>query len=906
MKNKIIAGIITICLTASSFSGLVQAQAPEAEHDKKPQLRISKENSSEEEAYAEPGGYHQVPFDMPLVDDDGGGLRTYRGAIPSKYDNRAKLPAVRNQTPYQTCWAFAAMAAAESSLIFQNKKVNGATVGKGIDLSEYQLARFHYNNVDDPLKNTTGDKTIGMYYGRDIRGMEYLELGGNNMFATWTMAGWKAGAYESAAPYSNIKATAGVLKSSLANQNKVHMQNAYWISIEQPNLIKQMIMEYGAVASGYSEGALAYNKNTNAYFSGTMAEDYDSQFGGHAIAIVGWDDNYSRNNFNEGCRPKKNGAWLIRNSWGTMREKDGYFWMSYEEPTMDDMAMVFDFEDADNYDYNYQYDGSCGIGMLDNLQYNSIANVYEVKGADMQLLEAVSIGLASTDISYSLQIYMDPQEGDPRSGTPMLSTPQKGKETFVGYHTIRLKEPVELKKGHSFSVVFTFSSPADVFVESTYQNGGWIRFVADTEEGQSFVIDPDGYVEDLDMYYGDSCCARIKAFTRAVTKKVTKASPGKSGNYTYYVDGQKLRSGTISAPSKIKLSYTQSHATGSVNRPTVKGVYDKSGKLIPSSNYSVTYSNKNSKLPGTYNVTVKFKGSLYTGSLKSSYKLMVYPAEKLKAASTRNTIKVSWARNSKADGYYVYAAATKSGAYRKIATIRSNSTTSYTYKKLQGAKNYFFKIKSYKKIGSKTYTSAYSDILYGATKPGNIKNLRMKGQTTTTVKLSWNKVSGSSGYQVYRYDASSKKWKKVATLNYKTLSYTDQKLKSGTTQKYKVRAYRKNGSYAAYGAFSDVITASTKPDQVTSFKAVAKGKETIKLSWQKVRGASGYQIYIYDKKRNKYVKAATVSKGSIESKTFGSLKKNTTYQYKVRAYRKIGKTMYYGTYSDVRSVRTKK
>lgn len=915
IKQKICAAMLAMSLLLTYSSETVCAAIAASDE---PAVRTVEAPSQTEGTFTS-DGYHQVPFDMPIADPEPG-LRSYRTSLPARYDNRSRLPAPRDQRPYQTCWAFAAMAAAESGMIFQGKKIAGSTVNQTIDLSEYQLARFQYYHVDDPLHNTTGDRTVGMRYGREVQGKEYLDIGGNNLFATWSMAGWRAGALEASAPYSQLDATGGVLDERLAYQDQAHMQHAYWVSIHQPNLVKQLIMEYGTVATGYLDSYLGLNSATNAYYSGNMSNQGATKysFGGHAVAIVGWDDNYSRNNFNETCRPKNNGAWLIRNSWGNSQEQ-GYFWMSYEEITMDDVAMVLLFEDADNYDYNYQYDGSSGIAVLkdyqskgivgQNLRGNSVANVFEVKGAQYQFLEAVSIGLASANTSYSLQIYLDPKEGNPASGTPLLASPQKGTETYVGYHTIPLNQPVMLEAGHKFSVVFTFENDADVFVEASYVNGGnlstaWVRFEAQTQLGQSYYLTSDQRIYDLHSWL--SCCARIKAFTNTLTGKVTKAKPGKNGSDTYYKGSQAVASVPIPAPSKLTLSYTEAPVTGSVAKPTVKGVYDSSGKKIDPANYTVSYSNKNSKLPGTYSVTVKFKGSRYSGSLTQKYKLLVYSAKKLKASATTSSIRISWAKNSKASGYYLYAATSKNGTYKKIATIKSNKTTSYTYKNLKPAKNYYFKVKSYQKIGSKTYTSACSDLLYGATKPERVQSLKSTAQSASTIRLSWKRVSGASGYQIYRYDASAKKWKKIAVLGSNIVQFTDKKLKSGTTQKYKVRAYRKNGSSVSYGSYSGVVTIGTKPSQVLSFKAVVQGKSAVKLSWQRVSGASGYQIYVYDRSRKKYVKVATVSKGSTVSKKLSSLKKGTTYQYKVRAYRKIGKAVLYGKFSAVRKVKTLK
>ena len=70
--------------------------------------------------------------------------------------------------------------------------------------------------------------------------------------------------------------------------------------------------------------------------------------------IVGWDDNYSRDNFATTTKPSNNGAWLIRNSWGDYFD---YFWMSYETYSLADTVWVFDMSAEDGLDNNYQLDG---------------------------------------------------------------------------------------------------------------------------------------------------------------------------------------------------------------------------------------------------------------------------------------------------------------------------------------------------------------------------------------------------------------------------------------------------------------------------------------------------------------------------------------------------------------------
>ncbi|MFR7752624.1 MAG: hypothetical protein ACLU26_04650 [Agathobacter rectalis] len=84
---------------------------------------------------------------------------------------------------------------------------------------------------------------------------------------------------------------------------------------------------------------------------------------GHAIMIVGWDDNFSKDNFKYGNKPAHDGAWLVRNSWGDYKD---YFWMSYDTVSLMDTAWAFDFTGTDNYDNNYQLDGGIGTFKVSN------------------------------------------------------------------------------------------------------------------------------------------------------------------------------------------------------------------------------------------------------------------------------------------------------------------------------------------------------------------------------------------------------------------------------------------------------------------------------------------------------------------------------------------------------------
>ncbi|MCM1393188.1 MAG: fibronectin type III domain-containing protein, partial [Ruminococcus sp.] len=182
--------------------------------------------------------------------------------------------------------------------------------------------------------------------------------------------------------------------------------------------------------------------------------------------------------------------------------------------------------------------------------------------------------------------------------------------------------------------------------------------------------------------------------------------------------------------------------------------------------------------------------------------------------------------------------------------------------------------------------------------PANVKNLKAT-QTTTSVKLTWSKASGATGYRVFKYDG--KKWVKIADT--KNTNYTISKLKAGTSYKYAVKAYTTVSKTTYWSSAYTQLSTATKPATPT-LKATAGTKQAT-LSWNKISGATGYEIYMSTKKDSVYKKVTTIKKNGTVKYTKKSLKKGTTYYFKVRAYKTVdGKTIY-GAYSGVKSVKAK-
>lgn len=229
---------------------------------------------------------------------------------------------------------------------------------------------------------------------------------------------------------------------------------------ENASDVKKAIKKYGAVGIMYSHNDNGYHYINNSY------NDKTNNRAGHAVMVVGWDDNYSKDNFRDGVKPEKDGAWLIRNSWGDgtgSYYNQSYFWMSYETFSLSDTAWVFDFSANDGYDNNYQVDG--GLKVAHQSGYRKLANVFTTQtkqGVSSEDLKAVSLSITSkTNVNYTIEIYTDLKDKTkPTSGTKQETATTTGQTTYAGVYTIPLKAAVNLKPGTSYSVVVTTDTPA--------------------------------------------------------------------------------------------------------------------------------------------------------------------------------------------------------------------------------------------------------------------------------------------------------------------------------------------------------------------------------------------------------------------------------------------------------------
>ncbi|MGN0483660.1 MAG: fibronectin type III domain-containing protein [Lachnospiraceae bacterium] len=176
--------------------------------------------------------------------------------------------------------------------------------------------------------------------------------------------------------------------------------------------------------------------------------------------------------------------------------------------------------------------------------------------------------------------------------------------------------------------------------------------------------------------------------------------------------------------------------------------------------------------------------------------------------------------------------------------------------------------------------------------------LKVADKKTSKLKLTWTKVNKASGYEIFN---SSNKLVKRVTGNSVTISG----LKSATTYRYKVRAYVKADGKMSHGAFSSLVTATTRP-ATPSVTLKSKKTKQMTISWKKLSGVTGYEIYrSTSSKSSSYKKIKTITKASTVSYTNTKLAAKKKYYYKVRAYKTVSGTKIYGSYSKAKAAKTK-
>ena len=379
---------------------------------------------------------------------------------------------VKDQGNMGACWAFAATGALESAFLKET--------GILLDLSEnnIQNSALRYSEIGSDILYEGAYSTTGM-----------------GLFLSWLgIISVEDDTYDEL----------GKISLSQFTKDSYHIQDTVIIPPRQNALdnekLKQALIDYGGLTV-HVYGAQA---NSNYYNKDTHAQYYDGRTGDHFVTLVGWDDNYSKDNFLK--KPEGDGAWICKNSWGSDWGEDGYFYVSYYDTSlaMFTSSVGYILNNTESYVRAYQYD----IGRIDFIYYksndgNDLRYVNTYTAVNDELISAVGTYFETPGEKYTVTIYVD--------GKAVYS--QSGSSTHGGFETIKLNDKLAVNYGQEFS--------AEI---KTKQMPKMSQSRLHFEKGNSIVYYSDNSSQDLIL---KDWTASIKVYT------VTNENPTKTKSQYY-------------------------------------------------------------------------------------------------------------------------------------------------------------------------------------------------------------------------------------------------------------------------------------------------------------------------------------------------------------------------------------
>jgi C1A family cysteine protease/putative cell wall-binding protein len=497
---------------------------------------------------------------------------------------------VKDQEPYGTCWTFSTVASVESNILKNGYEEDP-------DLSELQYGWYVFDKNAATQPAGCEKDTVSL-----MKGQAYGEVGGNAYPTMISLMERRGLTSEGIAPYVGVNSP-GYDDSVMAySSNSYVLSDTDVVSSADIAGAKDLLVTKGALMTqvayyngGKNDDGKDYYQDGNDALYNPNGSDSN-----HGVTIIGWDDNYSRTNFNQGQQPKNDGAWIVKNSWGNYGNHNGYFYLSYEDTTPYRECFSYQVIPASEASDNvYQYDGagtldcegSCGsFGSMES-------NVFT---ADKdEILDAVQCFFADRMTRYKVSVYTD-VEDVPTSGNLVSSSVTEGVQLYPGYHTISLSSPVDLKAGMKFAVVIqilTTDEPDDqaiFFHEAQMTNYPGVFSEVHAEPGQSYFSEDGKNWEDL-ASYGNLF---VKALTEDDTTKIVTEEPvsgnvGDRSGISFLTTG--LGTASWSSTGNLPDGLTLDEKTG-----MLLGTYEKAGTYT----FTVRAENDSGSDERTYTISV--------------------------------------------------------------------------------------------------------------------------------------------------------------------------------------------------------------------------------------------------------------------------------------------------------------
>lgn len=365
-------------------------------------------------------GYVPPPLDLSHLDRGPAGLKTME-QLPSAFDWRdfGKVSPVKHQDGCGTCWDFGTTSVLESAVLMDE--------GVEYDFSEQSVAMcvdpswiYYYDGEEDPCM-----------------------AGGWSWLASESFIR-KGAVLESCAPYEPWNMECAGSCPGCDTCPPVKRVNGYrFVTGDQgaTELIKQAVYDHGptTMAFFWSNDHVYSETHGTVYEYAACPEEVG--YANHLVSIVGWDDDVPH------YETPGQGAWLVKNSWGTDWGNDGYFWLAYDSSCMTEIAYLT-YEDYDAGVELLYWDEAGfvhGAGYGDTSAW--MTNVFTSQ-RDATLTH-VDFWTTDHNTDYAIYVYRD---GDPTDGLENLATSQTGACAEAGYYSIPLDEPVTLQAGQPFAV----------------------------------------------------------------------------------------------------------------------------------------------------------------------------------------------------------------------------------------------------------------------------------------------------------------------------------------------------------------------------------------------------------------------------------------------------------------------